>query len=66
MRILDDSDDESDRFVAFRDRLRTSTEDRTAYKRLKHELARRHWEEIGQYADANDPRVETILARGHQ
>jgi GrpB-like predicted nucleotidyltransferase (UPF0157 family) len=52
--------------VTFRDRLRSSAEDRIAYERLKRELATRDWEEIGLYADAKGPLIETILARAPQ
>jgi GrpB-like predicted nucleotidyltransferase (UPF0157 family) len=62
--VLDESDPEADRYLAFRDRLRSSEEDRTAYERLKRELATRDWAEIGLYADAKGPLIETILARG--
>ena len=64
--VLDDSDDEADRYLAFRDRLRASAEDRIAYQRLKRELAGRDWEDIGHYADAKGPLIETILARARQ
>ena len=50
--VLDDSDEEADRYLMFRDRLRASADDRIAYERLKRELAGRDWEEIGHYADA--------------
>ena len=64
--VLDDSDDEADRYLAFRDRLHASTKDRIAYQRLKRELAGRDWEEIGHYADAKGPLIESILARACQ
>jgi GrpB-like predicted nucleotidyltransferase (UPF0157 family) len=53
----------ADRYLAFRDRLRSSEEDRTAYERLKRERATRDWAEIGLYADAKGLLIETILAR---
>ena len=64
--VLDDSDDQANRHLAFRDRLRASAEDRMAYERLKRELAGRDWQEIGHYADAKGPLIETILARARQ
>ena len=45
--VLADSDPEADRYLIFRDRLRSSAEDRIAYERLKRELAPRDWPEIG-------------------
>jgi GrpB-like predicted nucleotidyltransferase (UPF0157 family) len=64
--VLDDSDEEADRYLVFRDRLRASADDRSAYERLKRELAIRDWEEIGHYADAKGPLIETILARARE
>jgi len=61
--VLGDGDEEADRYLTFRDRLRSSLEDRMAYERLKRELATCDWEEIGLYADAKGPLIETILAR---
>jgi GrpB-like predicted nucleotidyltransferase (UPF0157 family) len=61
--VLDDTDEEADRYLIFRDRLRASAEDRIAYERLKRELAIRDWDEIGHYAHAKGPLVESILAR---
>jgi GrpB-like predicted nucleotidyltransferase (UPF0157 family) len=64
--VLNDSDDETDRYLIFRDRLRSSAEDRNAYERLKRELAIRDWEEIGHYADAKGPLIEAIMARARR
>lgn len=61
--VLADSDPEADRYLMFRDRLRSSAEDRIAYERLKRQLAPRDWYEIGRYAEAKGPLVEAILAR---
>jgi GrpB-like predicted nucleotidyltransferase (UPF0157 family) len=61
--VLADSDGEADRYLTFRDRLRSSPEDRIEYERLKRELAPRNWDEIGHYAEAKGPLVEAILAR---
>jgi GrpB-like predicted nucleotidyltransferase (UPF0157 family) len=58
-----DRDPEVDRYLAFRDRLRASEEDRQAYERLKRELARRDWDDINHYAEAKGALVEEILAR---
>jgi GrpB-like predicted nucleotidyltransferase (UPF0157 family) len=49
--------------LAFRDRLRASPEDRTAYEALKRELATRDWPDMNHYADAKGPLIREILAR---
>jgi GrpB-like predicted nucleotidyltransferase (UPF0157 family) len=61
--VWSDSDPETERYLTFRDRLRSSSEDRKAYESLKRELARRDWDEIGHYADAKGPLIEAILVR---
>ena len=61
--VLAEGDDEVERYLAFRDRLRSSEADRTAYERLKRDLAARDWQDIGLYADAKGPLIEAILAR---
>jgi GrpB-like predicted nucleotidyltransferase (UPF0157 family) len=58
-----DSDLEVERYLLFRDRLRTSSEDRQAYERLKRELARRDWADMNQYADAKGALIGEILDR---
>jgi GrpB-like predicted nucleotidyltransferase (UPF0157 family) len=53
--------------LAFRDRLRTSPEDRAAYEALKRELAARDWEDMNRYAEAKGPLIREILGRaGYQ
>jgi GrpB-like predicted nucleotidyltransferase (UPF0157 family) len=52
------------RYLAFRDRLRSSPEDRAAYESRKRELAAREWEEMNFYAEAKSDVVEAIIARG--
>jgi GrpB-like predicted nucleotidyltransferase (UPF0157 family) len=64
--VMDDTDDEAGRYLDFRDRLRSSAEDRVAYEHLKRELAIRDWVEIGHYADAKGPLIEAIIARARQ
>ena len=54
---------ELDRMMAFRDRLRTSPEDRDLYERTKRELAQRTWKYTQDYADAKSKVVEEILTR---
>jgi GrpB-like predicted nucleotidyltransferase (UPF0157 family) len=58
-----ETDPEIGRHLAFRDRLRASAEDRTAYEALKRELARREWEDMNHYANAKGPLIEEILGR---
>jgi GrpB-like predicted nucleotidyltransferase (UPF0157 family) len=61
-----DDDPEVGRYLAFRDRLRSSPEDRAAYERLKRELATRDWEDMNHYANAKGELVEDVLARSDQ
>ena len=49
--------------LAFRDRLRTSSEDRAAYAALKRELAARDWPDTNHYAEAKGPLIREILGR---
>ena len=56
-------DPEVDRYLAFRDCLRCSVEDRKAYERLKRRLAERDWEDVNHYAEAKGALVEEILSR---
>ena len=62
--VYADDDRECDRYLVFRDRLRSSAEDRAAYERLKRELAVRDWADRQAYADAKGALVEAIIARG--
>jgi GrpB-like predicted nucleotidyltransferase (UPF0157 family) len=62
--VLADNDPEVHRYLTFRDRLRSSAEDRRAYELLKRELATRDWAEINFYAQAKGPLIEAILAQG--
>jgi GrpB-like predicted nucleotidyltransferase (UPF0157 family) len=56
-------DQEVQRMLGFRDRLRASSRDRSEYERLKRELARRSWPDMNAYADAKGPLIESILTR---
>ena len=56
-------DPEVGRLLRFRDRLRTSLQDRDAYAELKRELARWSWPDMNAYADAKGPLIESILSR---
>jgi GrpB-like predicted nucleotidyltransferase (UPF0157 family) len=50
------------RYLAFRERLRGSGEDRRRYEQVKRELAGREWADMNDYADAKTAVVESILA----
>jgi GrpB-like predicted nucleotidyltransferase (UPF0157 family) len=58
-----DSDPEVERHLVFRDRLRSSPEDRVAYERLKRALALRDWSDMNDYADAKSDLIAAIIAR---
>ena len=51
------------RMLAFRDRLRTSADDRALYERTKRELAARTWKYVQHYADAKTDVVQGIIER---
>jgi len=53
---------EIDRMLTFRDLLRTNAETRELYARTKHELARRTWKYVQNYADAKSEIIQQILA----
>jgi GrpB-like predicted nucleotidyltransferase (UPF0157 family) len=54
---------EVERYLLFRDRLRTDPDDRELYLRTKRELAARTWKYVQNYADAKSEVVEAIIAR---
>jgi GrpB-like predicted nucleotidyltransferase (UPF0157 family) len=54
---------EIDRFLIFRDWLRSNAADRELYLRTKRELAEKEWTFTQHYADAKTETVEEILAR---
>jgi GrpB-like predicted nucleotidyltransferase (UPF0157 family) len=54
---------EIDRYLRFRERLRSNENDRELYARTKRELAARTWKYIQNYADAKSDVVDAILAR---
>lgn len=62
--VLSAGDAEIERYLNFRDRLRTNQADRELYERTKRELAQREWKYVQNYADAKGPVVEEIIARG--
>jgi GrpB-like predicted nucleotidyltransferase (UPF0157 family) len=57
---------EIDRYLRFRDHLRTSQPDRELYEQVKRKLAGQTWAYTQQYADAKTEVVEQILARGQR
>ncbi len=54
---------EIERYLVFRDWLRTHDDDRELYERTKRELAGRTWKYVQHYADAKTGVVEGIIAR---
>jgi GrpB-like predicted nucleotidyltransferase (UPF0157 family) len=54
---------EIERYVLFRDRLRTNQAERELYLRTKRDLAARTWKYVQNYADAKSEVVEAIIAR---
>ena len=54
---------EIERYLLFRDWLRTHDDERDLYERTKRELAARDWRFVQQYADAKTEVVEGIIAR---
>jgi GrpB-like predicted nucleotidyltransferase (UPF0157 family) len=60
--VYADDDPQCARYLVFRERLRSSPEDRAAYERLKRELATRDWADRNDYADAKGSLVEAIIA----
>jgi GrpB-like predicted nucleotidyltransferase (UPF0157 family) len=55
-------DPEVERYIVFRDRLRSSTKDREAYEQLKRELVEQDWEDMNHYADAKSALIDEIVA----
>jgi GrpB-like predicted nucleotidyltransferase (UPF0157 family) len=54
---------EVDRMLQFRDRLRRYAEDRRLYEVTKHDLAKRTWDYVQDYANAKSEVIARILAR---
>jgi GrpB-like predicted nucleotidyltransferase (UPF0157 family) len=63
LHVFSASSSEPTRMLVFRDRLRTSTEDRELYARTKRELAQHDWSSVQDYANAKTGVVEAILRR---
>ena len=64
--VLSDGNDEIERYLLFRDRLRNDRADRELYERTKRELAQKEWKYVQNYADAKGPVVEAIIARARE
>lgn len=56
-------DDEAQDKVRFRDRLRSSEEDRVLYERTKRRLVAQDWADMNAYSDAKSDVVAEIMAR---
>ncbi len=63
LHVFSKGDDEIERMLVFRDRLRRNREDMELYLRTKCELARRNWNYTQNYADAKSEVVESIINR---
>ena len=57
---------EIERYLIFRDQLRTNDSDRARYRRVKRELARQTWTNMNAYADAKEEVIEDIIARARR
>ena len=57
---------EIERFLRFRDHLRSNDGDRLLYEQTKRALAQRTWKYVQDYADAKTQTVEEILARANK
>lgn len=55
---------EIERYLLFRDRLRSDAADRGLYEATKRRLAARSWPHMDAYAEAKSAVVEAIIARG--
>ena len=64
--VLGRGDPAADNYLLFRDRLRSSPEDRDLYERTKRALVERDWPDTNAYADAKTEVVEGIKARARQ
>ncbi len=52
------------RYLAFRDQLRASAEDRLAYENVQRMLAKRAWENMSDYTDTKAEVIESIIENG--
>ena len=58
--------EEVERYIAFRERLRSSPSDRAWYAAVKRELAARRWPSVDHYAEAKTAVVDRILANARR
>jgi GrpB-like predicted nucleotidyltransferase (UPF0157 family) len=63
LHVYPDGCQEIERYLLFRDRLRSNPEERELYLRTKRELAAKRWKYVQNYADAKSGVVEAIIAR---
>ena len=63
LHVFSEGCQEVKRMLAFRDWLKTHTDDRELYEKRKHHLARQTWKYTQHYADAKTEVVEEILSR---
>ena len=57
---------EIDRYLIFRNRLRSSADDRLRYESVKRRLAEMDWSDINEYAEAKSEVVESIIGSGRR
>ena len=57
---------EIDRYLLFRDRLRTSSADRELYAAIKRRLAEQDWPTMNHYAEAKTEVIEAIIVRARR
>jgi GrpB-like predicted nucleotidyltransferase (UPF0157 family) len=60
--VYSEGSPEIERYLTFRDRLRSSSPDRERYERAKRELAGKSWPDMNAYAEAKTAVVEEIIA----
>ena len=62
LHVFSEGASEIERYLRFRDRLRSSPRDRQRYQDLKQRLAAQDWADMNAYADAKADLIESILA----
>jgi len=60
--ILSSGSTEIERYIVFRNRLRTNEFDRNSYEKLKLKLAKNQWGSMNEYAEAKTEIIEQIIA----
>jgi len=66
LHVFSDGAAEADQMLIFRDRLRTSEDDRELYERTKRRLAQQTWRHMQHYATAKSAVVQEILGRARR